>query len=425
MSKLGLESYLSMGSEKPNLEGYLAAINDVTLAVSRLDLDEVLEVVYDRLSRVMDSEFFYVGLYDVARHYLHLKMIYVQGRRAPESTIELSGTRELTNWIVQQRQALVIRDFGKEDFPVERISMDKAARSAIFMPLIARDEVLGVLSVQSSVIDNFSDYDVAIIEAIAGSTAVAVYNAQLFSRLQQQLNEVQQLNAELQNLNGLREELVENMTHDLRAPLAFVRGYVSLMAAGELGPVSPEQSEALSVIDRKTDALLRLIDQLHDMERISSDTLHREAVDLGELLQQTVDGMQLAFGNSGVKVVAELPAYPVILTIDAGRINQVLDNLINNAVKYSQAGDTVKVRYALQEGWVKVDVVDEGQGMPPDVLNRIFDRFYQVPSVSKPGSGLGLAIVKQIIEAHHGKVEVQSALGQGSTFSFFLPYPEK
>jgi two-component system sensor histidine kinase VicK len=160
------------------------------------------------------------------------------------------------------------------------------------------------------------------------------------------------------------------------------------------------------------------------LQRIDEGNLQLEVLSMAELVQTAVASHRIVADKKGLHVHMDSPGEAGWVNIDKGRINQVLDNLIANAIKFSPDGGTITVRMFEKDESVCVSVADEGIGMPPEKHQRIFERFYQIDGSSRRrfgGTGIGLAIVKRIIDAHHGEIWVESELNQGSSFFFTLP----
>ena len=191
-----------------------------------------------------------------------------------------------------------------------------------------------------------------------------------------------------------------------------------------MGLVSSEQHEALQIVATKTDEITRIIDDIITLQRIDTGNLQLEVSPLATLLQATVSDHRIVAEKKGLTIVTKLPATQGLVRMDKGRINQVMDNLMANALKFSPNGGGIEVRMQDLPDSVHVIVSDQGVGMPKEKQNRIFDRFYQIDGSSRRrfgGTGIGLAIVKRIIDAHHGKIWVESELSKGSSFHFTLP----
>ena len=235
-------------------------------------------------------------------------------------------------------------------------------------------------------------------------------------------------NQELTELDRLKSDLLANVSHELRTPLTAVQGYSEALSAGLLGPVSSEQKSALEVVQRNLRRLLAMIEELLASAHLHQGTLTvlPAPFDLAALVAEEVASLAAAgHAASPVQVDAE-PEMPLVYA-DRDRIAQVLVNLIDNALKFTPPDGEVRVALRRRGAEVAVEVADTGIGMPPELVGRVFDRFYQVdPSTKRRygGLGLGLAIVRDILAAHAVAIEVEREVGRGSAFRFALPLAE-
>jgi signal transduction histidine kinase len=232
-------------------------------------------------------------------------------------------------------------------------------------------------------------------------------------------------NKRLRELDRLKDEFLSLVSHELRTPLTSIRGYLDLVLEGEAGEVNPEQRRFLEAVERNSGRLLRLVGDLlfvaqADAGRLS---LERDRVDLAELAAHCVEGAAPAATEKSVSLALLAEPVPSLLG-DRGRLAQVLDNLVSNALKFTPEGGTVQVRTSADGEHVVLEVEDTGIGIPPDDQSRLFERFYRT-SVAEdqaiPGTGLGLAIVKAIVEGHSGQISISSREGVGTTFRVELP----
>ncbi len=222
------------------------------------------------------------------------------------------------------------------------------------------------------------------------------------------------------------EELRRNMTadiaHELRSPLAVMRGNLEAILDGVFEPTE----ENVASIHQQAILLSRLVDDLQELALADAGQLRieRESVDLGAVIQRTATESGPRAQREGISVAVDVPADLPILSADSQRISQVLSNLLDNAIRHSPEGGSVTIRAFNKGDVVQVDVVDQGPGLSPDERSLVFERFYRgdrARARATGGAGLGLAIVKQLVEAHGGRVWVQSTEGHGATFSFTLP----
>ncbi|HEX4349975.1 MAG TPA: ATP-binding protein [Verrucomicrobiae bacterium] len=228
----------------------------------------------------------------------------------------------------------------------------------------------------------------------------------------------------LKQLERTREEFVANVSHELRTPLSLIKGYIETLLDGARN--NPEVAERfLKIIERNTNRLDLLIQDLLTISALESGRmkLNLQPVDLHALAEKVLNDLHSRAENKNVKLVNELPVLPT--RADANRLDQVFANLVDNAIKYGRPSGKVTVSgRKLDDGRLEIFVQDDGPGIPPEAIERVFERFYRVDkarSRDQGGTGLGLSIVKHIVQAHGGEVRVESEPGKGATFFFTLP----
>ncbi|HEX9669778.1 MAG TPA: HAMP domain-containing sensor histidine kinase, partial [Thermoanaerobaculia bacterium] len=227
-------------------------------------------------------------------------------------------------------------------------------------------------------------------------------------------------------LSAMKSDFVSNVSHELRTPLASIRVFGELLRLGRVESLERAR-EYGEYIETESRRLTQLINNILDFSSIESGrkSYHFEQADLGEVVAETLKTFEVRLRQSGFVIRFERPAAPLPpVQLDAGAIAQSLSNLLDNAVKYSNGGKEIAVAVAREGGWVTVAVTDRGCGIPRDEQRKIFDRFHRVSTGlvhDVKGSGLGLAIVRHIVEAHQGRVTVESKVGEGSTFAIWLP----
>ncbi len=247
---------------------------------------------------------------------------------------------------------------------------------------------------------------------------------------------------QLSLLERARRDLVANVSHELRTPLASIKLLVETLATS---PPPELASRMLGQVDAELDAVMQLVDELHDLSQIESGrmALQLQRTPVIDIVERAVARIQPQAERKGLQLSASIAADLPMLYVDRDRISQVLLNLLHNAVKWTEAGGTISLeatqrpRAALSQHllniadqpaqWVTLAIHDSGAGIPIEVLPRIFERFYKVDRArtrGAGGTGLGLAIVKHLVEGHGGAVWVASSEGRGSTFTVALPVVE-
>ncbi len=226
----------------------------------------------------------------------------------------------------------------------------------------------------------------------------------------------------------MRSEFVANVSHELRTPLTSIRGFAeTLLDGGYEDPANARKF--LLIINKETERLSRLIDDLLRLSKIEQEGFvpNLEAFPIQDLLRLTADIMRSKAAGKNLAIALDAPDILPLVHADPDMIRQVLLNLIDNGINYTPAGGTIRISAGIELGHMKIDVQDNGIGIPPENIARLFERFYRVDKARSRelgGTGLGLSIVKHIIEAHKGGLQVESKVGKGSTFSVLLPLAE-
>ncbi len=232
---------------------------------------------------------------------------------------------------------------------------------------------------------------------------------------------VRQRTAELERANKLQHELVDMVMHDLGTPMQIVSGYSAMMLDGALGPLSPSQRDALNEMQLSIRTLEGLRRDMLELSRFDSTRveLKHEPVDIAELVRDCIRELSFLSNHKKQRVNSFVP--PAIVACDARRIRQVIANYLSNAIRYTGENGRIEVHSSADDGWLEVSVRDNGRGIDPREVNRLFQRFRQAGQQVRGSSGLGLAVVKKIVEAHGGRVWCESTPGIGSTFYFKIP----
>jgi len=231
--------------------------------------------------------------------------------------------------------------------------------------------------------------------------------------------------ADLEHAEQLRRNLVADVAHELRTPLSNIQGYLEAIRDRVMKP----NATTIHSLNEETALLSRLVDELQELSLAEAGELKLvyQAGDIANVVKKAVTSWQPQVAAKEILLSLDLPDNLPLVNIDGQRVNQVLHNLLENAVAHTGKGGTITVAAAKQGDWVEISVSDTGEGIPAVDLPNIFERFYRVDrsrARATGGSGLGLTIAKRLVEAHGGKITVQSEMGKGSRFSFTLPVAE-
>ena len=240
--------------------------------------------------------------------------------------------------------------------------------------------------------------------------------------LSEQRDELSESNRKLKSLEKLKDEFISMVSHELRAPLFPIRGYISSLKNNEMGPISEAQSHTLDIVERNVDRLSSLVEDVLLISKLDAGRLELmpEKMEAGAFVDAVCKDFSFRAAEKGLSLRHEVSG-KIGFEGDRKRLTQVLSNFVGNAVKYTDIG-SVTVRARKVKDMVMFDVKDTGPGVPPESLEHMFEKFYRVYATKKKeGSGLGLAISKAIVEAHCGSIFVRSSFGKGSTFCFTVP----
>jgi len=247
--------------------------------------------------------------------------------------------------------------------------------------------------------------------------AIGINNAQLYEKIKKQASE-------LEEANQAKDEFLNVMSHELRTPLNVITGYAEVLSQGVLGEIQREQMHAVKTISFQSRELLRMINEILQVGSIEAGKVkaNRQDVNMSDFLVELRSGYEI-LSKKEILLHWNIPSRLPIVRTDGEKLKHVLQNLINNAIKFTENGN-VTVSVGCISEVIEFKVKDTGIGMPQDMLPSIFQMFRQLDSSSTRsygGSGVGLYIVKKFVDLLDGKIEVESVLGEGSTFTVTLP----
>jgi signal transduction histidine kinase len=265
--------------------------------------------------------------------------------------------------------------------------------------------------------------------AIVLASAVFILGMMSVYAVVQNYARLRRLNERLKELDAAKSEFVSIAAHQLRTPLSITKWILSMLLKGDVGPLSPEQKDLILRGNESNERMIDLINSLLSVSRIESGRLEHEPLMLRieSLIESVLHEFSVKEGQTGIKVVFEKPpvALPAV-NADPQTMCLVIQNLIDNAVKYTMKGGTVTVKATRDDGNIMVSVADTGIGIPTTERDRIFSKFFRASNAKKvdtTGSGLGLFVVKSIVEKHGGDIWFTSKAGEGTVFYFTLPIP--
>lgn len=316
-------------------------------------------------------------------------------------TISIAGSLE--GWVYMNQQPLMINDIQGYDQSYGDITNPNhiEINSLLCLPLIAKGTSIGVLEVINKLDREFTRIDQDILSSFANQVAVNIVNTQLFAQ----------------------SDLVSELVHELRTPLVSLNMAVHLLQRSDLP--KEKRLRIFEMISTEFNRLSDMTTSFLDYARLESGRAKFNPInfDIQKLLEESMEVMQFQADARGVSISLQPAPEPLLLIADRDKIKQVILNLLNNAIKYNHQGGNVTISAQRTLTDLSINICDSGQGIPAEYMPRLFTRFFRVPNKENLtiGTGLGLSICKQIVEAHHGRLEVASQVDQGSTFTVRLP----
>jgi signal transduction histidine kinase/DNA-binding NarL/FixJ family response regulator len=322
---------------------------------------------------------------------------------------------------------------ARPDLPVSlngRGDESRAWDEAVAVPVKLKERIWGYLCFFSNKERAFSAEELEFLTALAAQVAVAIHNAELYA-------DTVALAEDLRRSNKVKDDFLSIMSHELRTPLNIVMNCAEIMRTGVVGEINKEQADILDRLMTQAKNQLTLVNGILHATRMETEQLTAclEMVDLKEFLDNLKSDYAISFANDNVELRWNLAANLPMASLDRDKLRHILENLINNAIKFTEAGSiTVSARLVdgaasskatNQNGWLELEVADTGVGMPKDSLTLIFEKFCQLDATSTRlhgGVGIGLYLVNRFATVLGGDVSVKSELGRGSTFTVNIPF---
>ena len=384
------------------------------VALSYLSLDKLLAELLDRVREAMDVDSVVILLMEED----DTLVAWAAKGLDVDLDIHVPFGAGFAGRVAEQKKPIAIDDTMTAEMFTPFLR-DKGVKCLLGVPLLIEGRVLGVIHVGRFTRRPFTEDDTRLLQLVAFRVALAIDNARLFE-------EEREARHEAEAANRAKDEFLTTLSHELRTPLTPVIGWIHMVRSGILPPKQLEHG--LSVIEKNAHSLKLLINDLLDMTAILSGKMRMEElpVRLGQVVSEAVETVRPFAATRDIHIEVSFRDWEdELVSGDSTRLGQVFANLLNNAVKFSRRGGRVRVVCGTDNGNAIVTVEDEGQGISPEFLPFVFERFLQADGSktrAHGGLGLGLALVKSFIEAHSGTVEAESpGLGQGSRFTVRLP----
>ena len=372
---------------------------------STLNLDELLSLVMEVSTQLTDTTKASILLVDQQTGLLHFAAS-TDGEVPKDLVVPLDNS--IAGWVVNNGRSVIVGDVQADNRFYDNIDKNMAhtTRSMLAVPLITSKGIIGALEVLNKLEDApYTDQDVALMEALASQSAVAIVNARLFQQ----------------------SDLIAEIMHELKTPLMAVRSASELLLRPDFPP--EQHGSVLQMIQRESARLSNMTKDFLDYSRLESGRMQLEKtiVDLPVIISDIIHISQPQASERGITIETYLdeaipaPDSPRQIIGDNDRLKQVMLNLVSNATKYNRENGRIVIRVKVNTTTIEVSVTDTGKGISEEYLSHLFERFYRIPGSNAEGSGLGLSIAKKLVEEHDGRMTVESQLDEGSTFTITLP----
>jgi signal transduction histidine kinase len=411
----------------------LTALYDVTTTVNQsLELEPVLQQVIRKITGIFGFDATRVLLFDPSRSELHLASSF---ENRPDLWAQVSVIKRgqgITGRVAENGEALIFDDTHNNPM-YRQLSHSKAnekvgLRFLAVIPIKAKASCVGTLVCAGQTPRRLRASEYQLLTSMAAQIGVAVENANLFTDMSDKSTALEKLNAELQEASRIKSEFMAAMSHELRTPLNIIMGNVELMRDKFFGDITDGQRKSLTQVTHHSQVLLKLINNVLTVTKIEAGKMHLESntVEVDEVVNNVKDYTEQLNRNGSVKLLWSVEANLPTLTTDAVKLEEILQNLIGNAYKFTPSGKIeIRVRNRKEKGRLEFAVADTGLGIDEKDLEKIFEEFHQLKEAHTgnfDGFGLGLNIVKKYLDLMQGDIRVDSRLGCGTTFTFTLPY---
>ena len=396
----------------------LRALHEINTAItSTLDLTKVLDLLLEKIELLLPYAAATIRLYDKSKSFL--EPVACRNLNQREEEVKSGQRRRDPENIVFESSASLIIDDLKTDSSISDSEFYCRLVSFLGIPLIAKKETLGTLGLYSRAKHKFTEDEIQFLNTLAGQVAVAIHNSQLYEEIKFQAGE-------LDKANEVKSEFLSVMSHELRTPLNVMMGYVELVQEGLLGEIKPEQNEALKKSLHQSKNLLGMITDILQVTKIRAREVRLEtsALIVERLLAELRSAYEVSL-KKDLALIWNIPSDLPLMETDGDKIKHILQSLIDNAIKFTDAGEVrISARNLPQMGKLELQVSDTGSGIQAEKIPLIFDMFHQLDSSATrchEGVGLGLYLAKKNCELLGGELKVKSELGHGSTFTLILP----
>lgn len=418
-----------------------------------LDLDRLSSLIADTLVNTMklDKVAIFLKHNDTGHYEIHKNIGFSRenGLSNGEGNVSFAKDDFLASYLEQTQSPLVYdeisfairdaRDRSKKE-KLEKIKEGmKKIDAGLCLPLISENKIFGMIILGNKISkDPYSSHDIELLDNLSNQASITLQNAKLYSeiksfnlKLENEVNkrtkELKEAYEELQKLDKAKSEFLSIASHQLRTPLTAIKGYISMMLENTFGQVTDKMQKPLENIYTSNERLIKLVNDLLNISRIEAGRLEMkpEETDMAEMINSILEELKPTLQMKKIYLKFEKPEKPLSKIItDADKIRQVLMNIVDNAIRYTQKGG-ISVKTSLRKNFYQIKITDTGEGMTKEDIGDLFDSFSRGRAGNKlwtEGMGLGLYVAKKFVDMHHGKIWAESkGKGKGSTFFVELP----
>ncbi|GBE17949.1 alkaline phosphatase synthesis sensor protein PhoR [archaeon BMS3Abin16] len=408
--------------------GQIALMRDIDRAIlSTMHIDKIISAILDNINKVIPSDTAHVLLLDEDTKELYVVGFFSKGKSEIGRGFRVSSEQVSRCPVLADNKSLLCRDLTKENPCSACIFSSKntgdGGRSALIVPMIEGETAVGLLHIGSYSHDAFKKEHIPIAHELANQTAVALKNARLLEELERRHRELEKAYEDLKDLDRLKSDIISNVGHELRTPITIMASALELLGEEE------DEETRTELLNLSLKALYRQNMIVEDLLaavdiRKKEVKLNLEPVDLVPAITLVKAELKPVANRKGVKLTARFEEGLPSVGLDFTHLLHILRNLIHNAIKFSKEGGEVIIEAKTLDDALEVCVKDEGIGLSEEMIGHIFEPLYQgdpTSTRSYEGTGMGLAIVKGLVEAHGGRITVESRAGEGSKFCFTIP----
>ncbi len=407
--------------------GEITSLFDMSTSVNmQLTVDSILDIVTRRVLNCLEADQSSILMLDPDTQTLSCRAVHgVDADFVRDAHIKLG--EGIAGYVAANGEPMVI---NPEDITRKFSAHRKTGRnitSALCIPLMAKGRAIGVLNINRVDRDRpFTAGDARVLAVFGEHTAVAIQKVEDYRSLDSRASLLEEANRRLSEINRMKEVFLTTVSHELKTPLTCIIAYAEFLRQDE-NSIEPEQRRTFSrILYDQASRLLDLVNDIMDLSRLEGGAtrLNLANTPINEVVESCVQALETLAVRKGIRLEQKLGQGLPDIPIDASKLHQVVVNLLNNAIKFTESGGTIEIGTRQIDDHIVVEVADSGIGIPARDLNRIFDLFTRSDvAVNRQyeGLGLGLHLVKRLVELHGGRVWVESTPGKGSRFFFSLP----